>query len=67
MDGALEEASDVLRPEAGSVEFHQSSIHSCSKHLCRCLRAHIPTYSTSSLSPFIPTSHLEMNINILIL
>lgn len=33
MDGALEEASDVLRPEAGSVEFHQSSIHSCSKHL----------------------------------
>lgn len=33
MDGALEEASDILRPEAGSVEFHQSSIHSCSKHL----------------------------------
>lgn len=33
MDGALEEASDILRPEACSVEFHQSSIHSCNKHL----------------------------------
>ena len=27
------DASDVLRPEAGPVEFNHSSVHSCNKHL----------------------------------
>lgn len=62
MDGALEEASEVLKPEAGSVEFSQPFIHATNIYVAPPV--YIPIYSTSPLPPFIPTPHCEMDVNI---
>lgn len=61
MDGALEEASEVLKPEAGSVEFSQPFIHAINIYVAPPV--YIPIYSTPPLPPFIPTPHREMDVN----
>lgn len=62
MDGALEEASEVLKLEAGSVEFSQPFIHATNIYVAPPV--YIPIYSTPPLPRFIPTPHCEMDVSI---